>query len=155
MFMFCNLGYFFVYLVCLNSVLLVGSCMIINFSLPTKMHFFRLCPETPILCPDPLILCPALYVRKASGSSEDLGQLKRTGSDGRRWTFCLQFLSLSCHRAMADNYLGRQSRNGGGPIYFMFKFLTRGQHAGSTVQRHVSHAFESQRLTDSGPKPET
>ena len=30
------------------------------------------------------ILCPAFYVRKASGSSVDLGQFKRNGSDGRR-----------------------------------------------------------------------
>ena len=52
---------------------------------------------------------------------------------------------------MADNYLGRQSRTGGGPIQVPdFKFLTRGQHAGSTVWLHVSHAFESQRLTNSG-----
>ena len=64
------------------------------FLCPTKLHlcpqtaffahFFTLCPDPPILCPDPPILCPAFYVRKASGSSVDLGQLKRTGSDGRR-----------------------------------------------------------------------
>ena len=58
-----------------------------NFLCPTKLH---LCPQTALfahfftLCPDPPILCPAFYVRKASGSSVDLGQLKRTGSDGRR-----------------------------------------------------------------------
>ena len=47
-------------------------------------HFFTLCPDPLILCPDPLLLCPAFYVRKgckAPSSSEDLGQLKHTGSD--------------------------------------------------------------------------
>ena len=68
--------------------------IIIKFSLPneitplpTNIHslpLFQSLPRPPILCPDPPILCPALYVRKASGSSVDLGQLKRNGSDGRR-----------------------------------------------------------------------
>ena len=40
-------------------------------------HFFTLFPDTAILF-------PAFYVRKASESSVDLGQLKCTGSDGRR-----------------------------------------------------------------------
>ena len=42
-----------------------------------------------------------------------------------RLSFCLQSLSLSCHRRMqpmADNYQGRQSRTGGGPIYFTLPF---------------------------------
>ena len=57
--------------------------------LPTNMpfaHFFNLCPDPPILCPDPPNLCPALFrdVSKASSISVDLGQLKHTGSDGRR-----------------------------------------------------------------------
>ena len=45
---------------------------------------------------------------------------------------------------MEDNYLGRQSQTGG-----PFQVLTRGQHAGSTVRRHVSHGFDSQLLTSS------
>ena len=41
-------------------------------------------PDPPNLFPDPPIDFPAFYVRKASESCVDLGQLKRTGSDGRR-----------------------------------------------------------------------
>ena len=50
----------------------------------TLFYFFNLCPDPPILFLDPPNLFPAFYVRKASGSSVDLGQLKHTGSDGRR-----------------------------------------------------------------------
>ena len=61
---------------------------------------------------------------------------------------------------MADNYLGGESRTGGAAeVQFisrdLFKFLTRGQHAGSPVRLHVSHGFDSQPLTKSGPKKET
>ena len=79
----------------LSNGLLVALCHYMNKkSLPNEItplptnalfaHSFTLCPDPPILCPDPPILCPAFYVRKASGSSSDLGQLKCTGSDGRR-----------------------------------------------------------------------
>ena len=57
---------------------------------------------------------------------------------------------------MTDNYRGRQSRTGGGTIYFTRPFqvpdtrTARGQHGPA-----ARHGFESQRLRDSGPKPET
>ena len=46
---------------------------------------------------------------------------------------------------MADNYLGRQSRTGGGPIYGTQPFQVPDTRtaAGSTVRRHVSHEFDS------------
>ena len=90
----------------------------------------------------------------------DLGQLKRTGSDGRRKRFCLQLLSLSCQGERNRwQIITKAGSHGLAEVQFfshdLFKFLTRRQHAGSTVWLHVSHAFESQRLTNSGPKPET
>ena len=55
---------------------------------------------------------------------------------------------------MADNYLGRQSRTGGGTIYFMEPFqvpdtrTARGQHGPAARQSRV-------RIRATGPKPET
>ena len=73
---------------------------------------------------------------------------------------CLQLLSLSCHRERNGwQTVSEAGSHGLAEVQFisrdLFKFLTRGQHAGSTVRRHVSHGFESQRLTKSEPKPET
>ena len=146
--------------------------LIIKFSFPMKIHsfltkcilsrLFSLFSKTPpILFQDPPILFSAFYVGKASESSVDLGQLNHTGSDGRNQTFCcLQLLSLSCHgKRTRWQIITEAGSHGLAEVQFisrdLFKFLTRGQHAGSTVRRQVSHEFESQRLTNSGPKPET
>ena len=56
-----------------------------QFSFPIEIHSF---PQNALFPPHsfsrPHILFPAFYVCKASESCADLGQLKRTGSDGRR-----------------------------------------------------------------------
>ena len=116
--------------------------------LPTKCtlgHFFTFCPDPPILGPGPF--CPAFYVCKASGSSVDLGpgQLKalvQMEGDRRLFTVAATLLPRRT-QPMADNYLGRQSRTDGGPIYFTRPFqvpdtrTARGQHGPAARQSHV------------------
>ena len=124
------------------------SCRHFKFSLPNEFTplclLFHCLPRPPHSLPRPPILCPALYVRKASCSSMNLGQLKRTGSNGGRYTFCLRLLSLSCHgECNRWQIITEAGSNGLAEVQFIsryrFKFLTRWQHAGSTVRRHVSH----------------
>ena len=66
-------------------------------------------------------------------------------------------VSLSCHgerNLWQIIALAEGDSHGLAEVQFiscnLFKFLTRGQHAGSTVslRLHVSHGFESQRLTN-------
>ena len=76
----------------------------------------------------------------------DLGQLNRTGSDGKDtdvlFTIAVTLLPRRT-QPMADNYLGRQSRTGGGTIYFMRPFqvpgtrTARGQHGPAARQSRV------------------
>ena len=74
--------------------------------------------------------------------------------------FVLQLLSVSCHEEHNPwQIITEAGSHGLAEVQLisrdLFKFLTHKQHAGSTVRRHVSHAFESQRLTSPGPKLET
>ena len=121
-------------------------------SFPTKCTLcplFTLCPDPLILCPDPPILCPAFYVRMASCSSVDLGQFKRKVTQWFRWkeidvlfTIAVTLLPRKT-QPMADIYLRRQSRTGGGTIYCTRPVqvpdtrAARGQHGPAARQSRV------------------
>ena len=121
------------------------------YSLPTK---YVLCPlfyslPRPPSLPDPLILCLAFYARTVSGGSEDLGQLKCTCWERRKWMFWFTIaVSLSPQRTqqMADNYWSRQSRTGGGPKFGPANVSSCCWQA-DRKWRHVSHGFDFQWLT--------
>ena len=62
--------------------------------------------------------------------------------------FCLQLLSLSCHGEHNRwQTITKAGSHGLAEVQFisrdLFTFLTRWQHAGSTVRLHVNHEFDS------------
>ena len=132
-----------------------------NFLCPTKLH---LCHEMHSLhffthCPDPPHSLPRPPNSPSLLSLQGLRQLSRSRAVEKqrfRWKeidvlFTIA-VNLLPHRTqpMADNYLGRQSRTGGGPIYFTQPFqvpdtlTARGQHGPATptlMQGRCLHIF--------------
>ena len=64
-------------------------------------------------------------------------------------------LSLRSWNATHGRYLPQCAGEVHYPHQRLFKLMTGGAATAGTGGRHVGHAFESQRLTNSGPKPET
>ena len=131
-------------------------CKSLKFLCPTKLH---LCPQTCTLCPlfQSLPRPPHSLPRPPNSlpsplRSQGLGQLRgsRAVETRRfRWKEIDVFFTIAVSllprrtQPMADNYRGRQSRTGGGTIYFMRPFqvpdtgTARGQHGPAAVQSRV------------------
>ena len=119
-----------------------GTSELINKEILPSEAF---CPSKCTFCPDPLLFCPALYVRKCSDISEDLWHLglsdRSFEMEGIRTFF---YNCCLCCRRERNGWqtVFEAGSQGLAEVQFisrdLFKFLTRGQHAGSTVRRHVT-----------------
>ena len=97
-------------------------------------------------------------IRQSLCSQVSCSPLESRPSD-RTASFCLRklkLLSLSAAgtQRMVDTCRSEQRRYKFSHCT-LFKLLTGGSATAGTGGRHVSHGIESQRVTNSGPKPET